>query len=102
MKTASRPCRGLLTCLILVALPLPSSGAEPARDSAAVVDRKTLSADTIACERIAVGEPDDYKPCIALLPGGELILTAFHQEKKEGNQVLEQNLLFRSRDGGRT
>src|SRR5262249_6579013 len=34
--------------------------------------------------------------------GGELLMTAFHQQPREGGKVLEQNLLFRSRDGGRT
>ncbi len=51
---------------------------------------------------LTLGAPDDYKPCIALLPNGEWLLTAFHQDKKDGNKVLEQNLLFRSKDGGRT
>ncbi len=67
-----------------------------------VINRKTLAADRVECERIAVGEPDDYKPCVALLPGGELLMTAFHQHKKDGGKVLEQTLLFRSKDGGRT
>ena len=49
-----------------------------------------------------MGEPDDYKPCIARLPGGELLLTAFHQHQRDGNKVMEQTLLFRSPDGGRT
>src|SRR5205807_9370795 len=39
---------------------------------------------------------------IAQLPSGELLLTAFHQHKKDGGKVLEQNLLFRSKDGGKT
>lgn len=71
-------------------------------DTIAIQNRKALPADTIPCERIALGEPDDYKPCIAQLPDGELLLTAFHQHKKDGNKVLEQNLLFRSKDGGKT
>ena len=37
-----------------------------------------------------------------MLPNGELLLTAFHQHKKDGGKVLEQNLLFRSKDNGRT
>ena len=53
-------------------------------------------------ERIPLGEPDDYKPCIARMPDGELLLTAFHQYPKEGNKVMEQTLLFRSLDGGRS
>jgi hypothetical protein len=63
---------------------------------------RRLSDVAIPCERVALGEPDDYKPCIARLPNGELLLTAFHQHKRDGNKVLEQTLLFRSKDGGRT
>ncbi len=67
-----------------------------------VTDRKSLAADKLLAERIPVGEPDDYKPCIAKLPNGELLLTAFHQHKRDGAKVMEQTLLYRSSDGGRT
>ena len=63
---------------------------------------RVLPPEELDCERIPLGEPDDYKPCIARLPDGELLLTAFHQHKRDGNKVLEQTLLFRSKDGGRT
>lgn len=76
-------------------------GQEPARTSIAVVNRTALSADKIDGERVPLGEADDYKPCLAQLPSGELLLTAFHQYPKEGGKVLEQNLLFRSTDGGK-
>jgi hypothetical protein len=72
------------------------------RESVPVVNRQVLSADRIEVEQVALGEADDYKPCVALLPGGELLLTAFHQHKKDNGKVLEQTLLFRSGDGGRT
>jgi hypothetical protein len=89
-----------------MALVFPSApaavGQAPVSDSFAVVNRKALPAEKIECERIAVGEPDDYKPCIAVFPSGELLLTAFHQHKKEDGRALEQSLLFRSKDGGRT
>ena len=71
-------------------------------DEIQIVHRKRLAVDSVACERIPLGEPDDYKPCIARLPSGELLLTAFHQHKKDGERVLEQSLLFRSSDGGKT
>lgn len=71
------------------------------RQDISVADRKMLTVDKLASERISLGEPDDYKPCIAQLPGGELLLTAFHQHQRDGNKVLEQTLLFRSQDGGR-
>src|SRR4051812_5179504 len=110
MKTTrAMPARGIrlcqmaggLCCLVAL-LPALASGQEPMRDTINVVNRKVLSADKIECERIALGEPDDYKPCIALLPSGELLLTAFHPYEKEKGKVLEQNLLFRSGDGGKT
>lgn len=89
-----------------VLMPLVLTSPTPAfgqiRDAVAVLKPKTLAADKIACERIALGDPDDYKPDLVMLPNGELILVAFHQHKKEGGKVLEQNLLFRSRDGGKT
>lgn len=61
-----------------------------------------LPPEAIPCTRIALGEPGDYKPCVARLPDGELLMTAFHQHKREGNKVMEQILLFRSQDGGTT
>jgi hypothetical protein len=79
--------------------------AEPrpaAADAIPVQNPKTLRATQLPCERIAVGEPDDYKPCVALLPGGELLMTAFHPDIKVGNKIIEQTLLFRSKDGGKT
>jgi BNR repeat-like domain len=95
-----------LTFLVLIGLSLPRPtvivGQEPTTDPIAVVNQKSLSADKIQCDRIPLGEPDDYKPCIAHLPNGELLLTSFHQHKKEGGKVLEQTLLFRSKDGGKT
>jgi hypothetical protein len=81
----------------------PSLCAEEARDDEiAVANRKILSFEKLACQRIPLGEADDYKPCIAQLPSGELLLTAFHQHPREDTKVLEQNLLFRSQDGGKT
>ncbi|MBI2481057.1 MAG: hypothetical protein HYV60_21210, partial [Planctomycetia bacterium] len=68
----------------------------------AIVERRSLTTDNVACERIPLGAADDYKPCIAKLPNGELLLTAFHQYQRDGNKVMEQTLLFRSPDGGRT
>src|SRR5437016_2618734 len=106
MKTTrAMPARGFRLCqragglcYLLALLPALASGQEPMRDTIAVVNRKALSADKIEGERIALGEPDDYKPCIALLPSGELLLSAFHPHEKEKGKVFEQNLLVRSKD----
>src|SRR5438552_669355 len=77
-------------------------GAVAGTDFITVVNRRHLADDRIPCERVALGEPDDYKPCIALMPDGELLLTAFHQHQKPNGNVLEEALLFRSGDAGRT
>jgi len=61
-----------------------------------------LPADPIRVERVPLSETDDYKPCVAQLPSDELLLTAFHQHKRDGNKVMEQTLLFRSKDGGKS
>lgn len=68
----------------------------------AVVGPQTLTGEAIPGQRIALGEPEDYKPCLALLPNGELLLVAFHPYDKESKKTLEQNLLFRSKDGGKS
>jgi hypothetical protein len=49
-----------------------------------------------------VGVPDDYKPCLARLRNGELLMVAFHQYPIQKPRVYEDYLQFRSRDGGRT
>jgi hypothetical protein len=87
----------------VVAVAIPAAhGREPVRDSFTVANRTNVLAEKIDCERIAIGAVDDYKPCVAQLPSGELLLTAFHQYTKAGKKVREQTLLFRSKDGGRT
>lgn len=67
-----------------------------------VVQRETFPVERLAAERIPLGVPGDYKPCVARLPDGELLLTAFHQHQRDGNRVMEQTLLFRSLDGGKS
>jgi hypothetical protein len=90
----------LLFCACIITSPSPA--ADAAASFAPVHNPLRLPPDPIPCERIALGEPDDYKPCIARMPDGKLLLTAFHQHKREGNKIMEQALLFRSRDGGKT
>ena len=67
-----------------------------------VANPRSFPAEKLQCERVSLGEADDYKPCLVQLPDGELLLTAFHQHKREGNKVMEQSFLFRSSDGGRS
>ena len=84
----------LVALLLCTALASASSLAADGTTAVAIQNPRLLPPDPIPCERIALGEPDDYKPCIARLPDGELLLTAFHQHKREGNKVMEQTLLF--------
>lgn len=67
-----------------------------------VSQRESFPVERLAAERVPVGVPGDYKPCVARLPDGELLLTAFHQHQRDSNKVMEQTLLFRSSDGGKT
>jgi BNR repeat-like domain len=103
MRRAARLRRLFLTVLALSpAVHVPARAIAQQADSFAVANPKTLALDRLECERIALGEPDDYKACVARLPSGELLLTAFHQQQLDGGKIMEQNLLFRSSDGGRT
>ena len=103
--TLSNPWRpSFVLAVLLVAAALHCAivrAAEP-DGKITIQNPRQLTGEPIACERVALGEADDYKPCVARLPGGELLLTAFHQHPREGNKVLEQTLLFRSKDGGRS
>lgn len=97
------PSRGLHSLVLMVwILATTVAQADDPPAFIPVQQPRRLDKVNITCERVALGEPDDYKPCVAKLPDGELLLTAFHQFQREGNQVLEQSLLFRSTDGGRT
>jgi len=73
----------------------------PVNDLIEVRSPKVLPAK-IPCERIALGKQGDYKPCIAKLPNGELLVVAFDAAKRVGDKIREDMLLWRSRDGGRT
>jgi hypothetical protein len=55
-------------------------------------------------EITSLGAPGDYKPCVAKLPSGELVLVAFSALQLQGplKQHREEILLFRSGDGGRS
>jgi hypothetical protein len=73
-----------------------------AGETAEIKNPRHLQGSSLAVERIPVGVPDDYKPCLALLPNGELLMVAFHQYSLGKPRIYEDFLQFRSRDGGRT
>jgi hypothetical protein len=63
---------------------------------------RKLRVHTLPAERIQVGEADDYKPSIALLPNGQILMTAFHAVTLPDGGYREDTLLFRSNDGGKS
>ena len=94
----------VITVLIAVTGGWPSGDAvgEDKDDFIEIQHPKTLSVDKIPCERIPLGELEDYKPSMALLPSGELLLTMFNGYRKDDGKLFEQVLLHHSTDGGRT
>ena len=44
----------------------------------------------------------DYKPSLALLPGGDLLLVMFHGVDVGGRKIREDMIHYRTVDGGRT
>jgi hypothetical protein len=66
-----------------------------------VVNPKTLPG-RLPCRRIPLGETNDYKPCIARLANGDLVVVAFHHDEIGEGKVREYIIQFRSTDGGKT
>lgn len=69
-------------------------------DCVAVINPRRLRTSRLPAQRIPLGIPGDYKPCVAKLPDGELILTAFNQQARPGRRWQEDTVVFRSTDGG--
>ena len=91
---------------------------ESAKDSMEVRNPETLAVDRIPVERVPLGTAGDYKPCVAKLADGTLLVSAYrtapalhgtpwadYHDWTVGSpqrRYLETTLLFRSKDGGRT
>ena len=71
-------------------------------DTIVVRNPKRFSDIMIPCERIPFGEPEDYKPSLVQLPSGELLIVLFRGQRVSDNRILEQPVLYRSHDKGRT
>ncbi|MCY3756394.1 MAG: sialidase family protein [Acidobacteria bacterium] len=76
------------------------SGALQSADPVRVTNPKAIGKTQLVSERVPIGIAEDYKPCIARLPDGELLLVAFHAPRK-GGVPEEYAFLYRSGDGGR-
>lgn len=80
------------------------SGARPIK----IVEPKLFSADDVPAHRVPLGIPNDYKPWIAELKNGELLIVAFSfggvpsNLLPKGAPYLERAVFWRSKDGGRT
>ena len=61
-----------------------------------------LTVDAIPGERVPLGSPGDYKPCVARLPDGTLLLVCFFGGGLEEGLAREEILLYRSTDDGQT
>ena len=84
----------------LVAL-LPTGGNRSiAADHINVRNPVTLPA-RIAAERVPLGIPGDYKPCVVRLAGDELLLVMFQNLSVGGGKVRKDMTLCRSHDGGK-
>ena len=82
-------------------------GAEPAKKQPAytnlpvrINNPRKLGAWQIPAERSVLGEA--YKPSMALLPSGELVMVALYQDRLPNNKVREWTGFWRSKDDGRS
>jgi len=93
--------RRLCTVFTLAMFSAPLPGDANAEEFLPVRNPRALPA-RLPAERIPIGKVGDYKPCVALLSSGELLVVAFDHQTFGDGKVLENMLLFRSNDGGKT
>ncbi len=91
----------LVTVILLTGV-CGAEGEDNADNFIQVINPVTIGADRLPAQRIPVGLPGDYKPCIARLPSGELLLVMFYPHHLEDGRYQEDIILYRSDDGGVT
>jgi heme-degrading monooxygenase HmoA len=73
-----------------------------------VLNSRRLPANAIPAARTPLGIPNDYKPWIARLKNGELLIVAFYsrevstEERAQGKRRSERAVFWRSKDDGKT
>jgi hypothetical protein len=109
--------RALLACFLVATAPelLPSVAdlhageGKPAKQTVEktlpvrIINPRKLGTWLLPAERISLGEEypvSPYKPSLALLPSGELVMVAFHSHDLPRRKVHEWTSLWRSTDGG--
>lgn len=88
----------LIAGLVFVVAVVSAVGAE---QKIGIRNPKRLGVNSLAAGQLPIGIAEDYKPCIAKLPDGELLLVGFHAPSKEDVRG-EYIFLYRSTDDGRT
>ena len=91
----------LPTCLLFCVAPygLAAERSGPSSDQVKVENPSRIGVSSLDVQRVPVGITQDYKPCLARLPDGELLFVGFHTT---GGVPNEYSFLYRSADGGRT
>lgn len=105
----SRPAlpsrRALLCLLTILNLPLLTGPVTLAQTSRPieVLRPKKLAGESVPTARTPLGIPNDYKPFLARLNSGDLLIVAFCFGPIEGvDGYAERAVFWRSKDGGRT
>ncbi|HBH51141.1 MAG TPA: hypothetical protein DDY91_04525 [Planctomycetaceae bacterium] len=106
----NRLIHGLCLVIGFLALDALPAAIADAADSPpiVVVSPQKLPAGSLAAERTPLGMPNDYKPWIARLKTGELLVVAFSyggvpsNELPPGTPYRERAVFWRSKDGGQT
>ena len=99
---AQKLCRLLVLCVGAHAMVGVVTAESPLiTDRIQVNRREKFEFESLPVERISIGIPEDYKPNLAKLPSGELLLVGFFAPN-QGGIPAEYCFLYRSSDGGRT
>ncbi len=97
----TRVVPGVLVIVLAVGWHSDAAAAEK-HDFIEVRNPKRVSVKRFPCERVRLGNIDDYKPSLALLPRNELLLTMFSGRRTKAGKIIEQTIVYRSSDGGQT
>jgi hypothetical protein len=65
-----------------------------------IINPKIVATKLAGVSRKKVGIKGDYKPSMAILPSGELLLTTFRSRNIKEGKIIEEVTLFRSIDNG--
>lgn len=112
-KVKAMSLRALLLASLIACETLLGNPAWPGENSSAprpikIAFPKLLAADDVAAIRTPLGLPNDYKPWIAELKSGQLLIVAFcyggapSNKLPQGEPYRERAVFWRSSDAGRT